>query len=275
MIRKYGIPISCYGMGSEMLKWCQSPIHFGTPCASSSYSISQGISEVAQKVGKSLWGHQQAEDAEDHTFGGPIHPRSDDHPTTPNFVELAEGKIQVKPCYLTIAAVIIMMASYASCSFSLQCRPSSMNSHQFQIRLAICQDIQDIKGPATNPSCFEQQNGMGDPGPLAILGPWPLAPGLVWKELFKILARMAWEVVGTKPGGLSPHQKGRTVEVDHQNEELTINMKHSTIKRRGWWTLTITGMILEVSKWPVSWIANPCRWGRLGDNPVTLRPSVL
>ena len=60
-----------------------------------------------------------AEDAEDHTFGGPIHPRSDDHPTTPNFLELAEGKIQVKPCYLTIAAVITMMASYASCSFSL------------------------------------------------------------------------------------------------------------------------------------------------------------
>ena len=115
-----------------------------------------------------------AEDAEDHTFGGPIHPRSDDHPRTPNFVELAEGKIQVKPCYLTIAAVIIMMASYASCSFSLQCRPSSMNSYQFQIRLAICQDIQDVKGQFLPQTPAVSSNKMA----WVILAPWPsLAPG--------------------------------------------------------------------------------------------------
>ena len=119
---------------------------------------------------------------------------------------------------------------------------------------------------------------MGDPGhPWPSPGhPWPLAPG-PWPGLKGVFQNPGQDGLG---GGRHQARRiepppGRTVEVDHQNKELTINMKHPTLKRRGWSTLTITGMILEVSKWLVSWIANPCRWGRLGDNPVTLRPSVL
>ena len=53
------------------------------------------------------------------------------------------------------------------------CRPSSMNSHQFQIRLAICQDIQDVKGQFLPQTPAVSSNKMA----WVILAPWPLAPG--------------------------------------------------------------------------------------------------